>query len=233
MATVNQPSNRTERFKCAAGSCGRGLGLICLTTLSGILAPLLFLMAMMVMESIQPDYNPFRESVSRLAIGLHGRFQTLSFFIFGFLFAVFSIRLYLATSRTMAARVGAVLFLLSGAGFFIIGVFHVAPDSDARWIMTGRVHGMSANMTGTAFILGCLAFAAYFRIDKRWHNYFWFTLVIAIVCLGFSLAWKISPHTWTWKGLAERLMLLTGFLWIELVSIRLLRFCIGKKTGIR
>lgn len=228
MATADHPSNQMERAKCALNNCGRGISLICLSALSGILAPLIFVAVMTIIQSVQPGYSPVHETISRLVLGAHGWFQTLSFFIFGFLFAVFSLRLYIATSRSRIARMGAGLFFLSGFSFFLVGAFPVDPEGQIGETITGIIHGGMASTAAVTFVLGSIAFAVYFSIDERWHNYRWFTTFIALACLGFTLVWALSPDTWAWKGLAQRLLLLIGFVWIEVISIRLLRVCIGR-----
>lgn len=225
---MEKAEHPTNRIRCAAGYCGRGFTLICLGALAGILAPLIFVAVMTIIQSIQPGYNPVHETISRLVLGAHGRFQTLSFFIFGSLFAVFSLRLYLATSRSLVASLGAGLLLLSSLSFFMVGAFPVDPEGQVGETVTGMLHAGMASTSATSFILGSIFFAVYFHFDERWHNYRWFTLIIALACLGFALVWSLAPDLWTWKGLAQRFLLLTGFVWIEVVSIRLLRVCIGK-----
>lgn len=231
MATAGHFANQINRIRCAAGYCGRGFSLICLSALSGILAPLIFTVVMTIVQYIQPGYDPMRDPVSRLVLGAHGWFQTLSFFIFGFLFAVFSVRLYLATLRSRIARTGAALLFLSGFSFFMVGVFPVDPEGQIGKTVTGMVHAGMADTAASTFVLGSLAFAIYFHSDERWHNYHWFTLIIALAYLGFALVWILAPDHWVWKGLAQRFVLLIGFLWIEVISIRLLRFCIGKRPS--
>ena len=231
MVSENQPGNRLERTKSTANTCGRGMSLFSLTALSGILAPLIFTTVMAIVELIQPGYSPVHESISRLVLGTHGKFQTLSFFLFGFLFTVFSLRLYMATSRNRIASVGAGLFLVSGLSFFVLGIFPVDPHGETATTMTGIVHNGMAGLAAVFFMLGSVVFAIYFGVDDRWHNYRWFTVVVVFAFLGFSLIWKFAPDSWAWKGLAERIALLSGFLWIEVISIRLLLFCIGKRPA--
>jgi hypothetical membrane protein len=213
--------------KCYAGKCGHGLSVACLSILSGILAPLIFLLVMIILESLQPGYSPIHDTVSRLVLGLHGWFQTLSFFVFGSLFAVFTWRLYSATLRKSPAVLGAVLFLLSSLGFFILGVF---PVDSSKFVLTprGLVHDLTSSLVVLTFILGCFAFAVYFRRDRRWQKFWWFTVLSAAACFSLSLVWQISPVTWAWRGLTERIVLLTAFVWIEVVSVRLFRYCSGK-----
>jgi hypothetical membrane protein len=214
-------------LKCYAGKCGHGLSLVCISTLAGMLAPVIFLVVMAIVESIQPGYNPFQDFISNLSLGALGWFHNLSYFLFGSLFAVFTLRLCASTFRTITARVGMALFLMCCISFFVLGVFPPDLHKPATTV-GGHVHYWAAFGAVVTFISGCSAFAWLFRKDKRWNKYWRLTVVTAVLCLGFSLLWKFSPSNWEMSGLFERLFLVTGFLWVEVVSIRLFRICTGK-----
>jgi hypothetical membrane protein len=217
-------------LKCYAEKCGHGLSVICLSTLAGILAPLIFLMVMTIVGSLQPAYNAIQESISKLVLGLYGWSQTLSFFIVGVLLVVFAFRLYLATLRKTAAKVGVVLFALSGLSFFLIGAFPLQPEGVA-FTVSGLAHYVVAGAAIASFILGCSVYAVYFRADHYWSRFWLYTVLTAIACLVWLALWVMTPQEWLWKGLSERLLVVTSFVWVEIVSVRLLRFCLRKEQG--
>lgn len=201
--------------------------MICLSTLAGILAPLIFLSSMVIIESLQPGYNPVQDMISRLVLGVYGWLETLSFFIVGSLLAVFTLRLYIATLKRITAIVGTAFFSLSSLAFFFLGAFPVDPGKVVS-TLHGLIHAGAAAVVVSSFILGCFAFTIYFRVDKKWNKFWLYTVLTAIACLVFSLLWVLSPSEWLWKGLSQRLAAVTGFIWVEVVSVRLLMLCLKK-----
>ncbi len=216
-------------LKCYAGRCGYGLGVLCLSALSGIIAPLVFLIVMLIVEALQPGYNPIQDTISRLVLGLYGWFQTLSFFLVGFLLVVFTVRLYISMLRKVTSMVGTAFFFLSSLGFFVLGAFPVNFDET---VLTPQllVHYAAVTEAVTFFVLGCFAFAVYFRIDSQWNRLWLYTVITATMCFVFFLLWVLTPTNWQWRGLSERVVVAIGFLWVEVVSIRLLRLCFRKES---
>jgi hypothetical membrane protein len=217
-------------LKCYAEKCGHGLSVICLSTLAGILAPLIFLMVMAIVESLQPGYNAIQEAISKLVLGLYGWSQTLSFFIVGALLVIFAFRLYIATLRKNSAKAGLFLFTLSGISFFLLGAFPLKPDG-VTLTVPALAHYVVAGISIASFILGCSVYTVYFRADRQWSRFWLYTMLTAIACLVSLALWVITPQEWLWKGLSERLLVVTSFVWVEIVSVRLLRFCLHKEPN--
>ena len=217
-------------LKCYAEKCGHGLSVVCLSTLAGILAPLIFLVVMTIVGLLQPGYNAIQQAISRLVLGLYGWSQTLSFFIVGVLLVVFAFRLYIATLKKTSTKVGLFLFSLSGLSFFLLGVFPVQPDGVAL-TTSGLAHYLITGMAIASFIVGCSIYAVYFRADSQWNRFWLYTMITAIACLVWLALWVLTPEEWLWKGLSERLLVVTSFVWVEIVSVRLLRFCLRRDLG--
>jgi hypothetical membrane protein len=96
--------------------------IICLSSLSGIVGPVLFLLVVLIIDAIQPEHNPVVETISELVHGSYGWVQTLAFFLLGFLLIVFTTRLYKSTIEdNFQNRHGT--FYLSRFEFFPIRCF--------------------------------------------------------------------------------------------------------------
>lgn len=213
--------------KCYVGKCWHGLSVMCLSALAGIMAPLIFILVMTLVGLLQPDYSAIQETISQLVLGRYGWFQAMSFFIVGFLLVVFAFRLYNVTLRTIYAKVGFVFFVISSLGFFLMGAFPVKPD-EVVFTISALLHSIAVGIVVTSFILGGFAYSIYFRADLRWSRFWLYTLLTAIACLAFLMLWLITPQEWLWKGLSERLLVVTSFVWIGVVSVKLLKFCLNK-----
>jgi len=210
------------------GGWANRLTLICISALAGIAGPMIFLLIVFIIDFIQPGHNPIYETVSELVSGSYGWLQTVSFLIFGTLLMIFALRLYLATSRNKISIVASALLGLSGFFFLILGAFPVQ-TSEAETTLTQLIHNIAAGITGGSFIIGCFSFSLYFRTDPQWQRYWVYTAITAIACLFFALLWALTPLGLHAKGLDQLLMLISGFLWIEIISIRLIRSCLAKQ----
>lgn len=212
------------------GRWANRLTLICISALAGIVGPMIFLLVVFIIDFIQPGHNLIYKTVSELASGSYGWLQTISFLLFGTLLMIFALRLHLATSRSTISVVSAVFLGLSGFSFLILGAFPVQTGiTDTT--LTQLIHNIAAGITGGSFIAGCFSYALYFRTDPQWQRYWLYTAITAIACLFFALLWALTPLGLHAKGLDQLLMLISGFLWLEIISIRLLRLCFSKNSS--
>jgi hypothetical protein len=116
----------------------------------------------------------------------------------------------------------------SGLSFLMLGAFPL------EFISTGLtpqplLHNIAAGITGGSFILGCFSFALYFKSDLQWEKYWIYTTITAIACLFFALLWALTPLGLHAEGLDQLLMLVCGFIWLEIISIKLIRLCLSEK----
>ena len=91
--------------------------------------------------------------------------------------------------------------------------------------LQGLLHNSVAGLIGSSFIIGCVVFAIHFRLDPRWKRYWKYTTLTVIACLAFAMLWALIPPEWQLRGLGERLLLTSGFLWVVVISIKLMKIC--------
>jgi len=205
----------------------RRLTLLCLSTMAGAIGPILFILVVFIIDFMQPEQNPIYETVSELVHGSYGWVQTISFVIFGVLLMIFALRLYLATSPKTRSILGAFFIGIAGFSFLMLGAF---PSEASTMDSTPQplLHNIAAGITGASFVLGCSSFALYFKTDPRWTKYWIYTAITSIACLFFALLWALTPLGLHAKGLDQLLMLVSGFIWLEVISIKLIRLCLAE-----
>ena len=211
-----------------SGQWFRRFTLLCLSTLAGIIGPILFILVVFIIDFIQPEHNPIYETVSELVRGSYGWVQTISFVSFGVLLMVFALRLYVAILPKTSSILGALFIGISGFSFLMLGAFPSEAgslDSTTQLLL----HNIAAGITGASFILGCFSLSLYFRTDPRWTKYWIYTAITSIACLFFALLWALTPLGLHAKGLDQLLMLVSGFIWLEVISIKLIRLCLVEK----
>ena len=202
-----------------------GISLVCLGSLAGITVPVIFYLMTRLMESLQPGYDPIQETLSVLAIGSYGWLETTSFFLLSFLSLVFTIRLYLATNRSISTRIGIISFLLISLGFILVGIFPTG-EPGAPQTTHSIIHSASAGASSVLFAIACFSFAVEFRTNLSWRKFFLYTLLTGVVAIILIILGIVAPSDWYWEGLHERLLVANAFIWVAVVSIRLLQNCI-------
>jgi hypothetical membrane protein len=192
--------------------------------MAGIIGTILFFLITFSLDLIQPGYNPVLKTISDLVYGSYGWLQNLAFILLGILFFAFVIRLYSMTIRKISSLTGSSLFGMTSIGFFLIAAFPSQTNS-FELTLQGLIHNSVTGLIATSFIIGCIAFAIHFRKDPRWKRYWLYTTLTVIFCLTFALLWALIPPEWQLRGLSERLLLISGFIWVSIISIKMVRSC--------
>lgn len=192
--------------------------------LAGIIGATLFLLIMLALDIIQAGSNPALKTVSDLVHGSYGWLQSLAFILVAFWFFVFVSRLYSVTKRKLSSFTGASFLSITSISFFLIAIFP-AQTSGLEQTLQGLVHDSVAGLLSSSFIIGCIAFAVYFRKDPKWKRYWAYTTLTVIACLAFAMLWALIPSELQLKGLGERLLLTSGFAWVVVISLRLVKLC--------
>lgn len=201
-------------------------GLVCLTTIASLCGPMIFIVVTAVLGIIQPGYNPVYRTVSSLVWGPHGWMQTLAFIIFGFLMTVFAIRFYYEfRSASENVKYSVTVFLLVSAGFFIIGIFPGQRSGTAVTLAT-TIHWNTTKIISLLFPAGCLLAGLSFRNNARWRGFYIYTIIAVFISFCLIILGLVTALKAPWMGLYERIYLLNGFIWIEVISIRLLYICL-------
>jgi len=192
--------------------------------LAGIIGVILFLLILLALDIIQSGSNPILKTISDLVHGSYGWLQNLAFILVAFWFFVFVSRLYSVTKRKISSLTGTSFLSITSIGFLFIAIFP-AQTNGLEQTLQGFIHDSIAGLISSSFIIGCIAFAFRFRRDPQWKRYWTYTIITVIFCLAFALLWALIPPEWQLRGLGERLLLTSGFAWVAVISLRLVRLC--------
>ena len=200
-----------------------GLRICSLFSVAGILGAALFLSMMFSLDMIQTGFSPILKTISDLVYGSYGWLQTLAFVRLGVLFFAFIIKLYSMTVRKTASLTGVSSFGFTSIGFILIAAF--PSQTGFELTLPGLIHNSVAGLISGSFIFGCIAFAVHFRSDPRWRRYWFLTAMTVILCITFALLWALIPQEWPLRALSERLVLISGLIWVSVISVKLVRIC--------
>jgi hypothetical membrane protein len=193
-----------------------------LLALCGIAGPLIYVFIVLVLASLTPGYSHVADYMSEL--GATGApyalvMNTLGFFLLGILMVGFAVGLHYGIRQ--GSEVGPLLIATSGIFIILTGIFSCDPGCVNSTII-GELHDAFAMTIGVAFAIAPFAIAQRLYEDKRWKNYFWFTLAIGVLSAFFGMGFifiKLSG----WMGAVQRLSMAIPMFWMEVMAIRLYR----------
>ncbi len=181
--------------------------------------PLLFQLIMVATQWLQPGYNPLRDTISSMVWGPHGWLQTGNFAVIGLMLGALSGELRPWAGRGIRAKLGRLLLYLVGAGFIILAICPTqspgGPKNIPAIIHGITVYGIVFFFPAACFLLApVLATGGWGKYIKR-YTITTGVLETVLIGLGAFLMFK-DAH---WFGMLERLLLLTGFTWLIVISI--------------
>ncbi len=196
-----------------------------LYALCGVIAPIFFVLMVIVEGFLVPGYSHMTQQMSDLgAYTLYGSYallQNLNFFVSGILMVAFAIglRQELPASRAITTSLG-----LFGVMFFLLGFF---PDEPIPW--PAAAHYLIAQAGGLSILLS--QFFAWRRLRRPvagegigWTGYGRFSLVsLVLTIILFTLFVVFGQPGSPIRGLLQRVAEAPLLLWIEVMALRLLR----------
>lgn len=183
-------------------------------------APILFQVIMIVNQFLQPGYNPIRDTISSLVWGHSGWIQTLNFYLFGLLLMFFAAKLYAHRNNKVSYRASVILILLIGLGFVILGICPTQSPG-AEQTVQSIIHGVTVYCIIILFPAACFVLASVLRNETYPRFLFIYTCITGTLNLVFIIlgAFFAISHEY-WFGMVERLLILNGFIWIEVLGFQ-------------
>jgi hypothetical membrane protein len=198
----------------------------------GVIGPLLFIAWFLILGATRTDYEALRQPVSSLSIGPYGWMQIANFLVTGSLIIAFSIGL----RRTLYPAfwgpllVGLVGVGLIGAGIFVTDPLNGYPPGTPLVPTVRTTQGRLHDLFGMPVFLGlpiaCFVFGRLFarRGERGWAAY---SILSGIVMFAFfvlaGMGFRQMPGFTNLAGVYQRLSIATGFGWLALLALHLLR----------
>ena len=190
--------------------------------LTGVVAPVIFIIANLTVAFSSPGYEFIRDSISSLALAPLGWIQTIAFMLMGLLIEAFVVGLILSLRGGKRFRLGAGILVFFGFGILLVGALHTDPAGGPRTV-EGMIHGVVAGTVFWLFPIASLLIAYDLRKDLYWKGFFLYTIIASAIALALLL-WRIwLPSELSWFGLYERILALDELIWVEIVAVRLLQ----------
>jgi hypothetical membrane protein len=200
--------------------------------LAGIVAPLWFIALVLLQSLMHPDYSHVALPISALAAWPAGWLQNLNFVVFGLLMSAYAVGLHRGVRPMRGGWIALALFLVSGAGLVLAGIFAWSRGGTDFVVPTG--HLVAALMSFLGAALGLVAISRRMVTDSRWRGVAGYTAAsgLAMLVLFFALGLLAVPDEaplHRWAGLGQRLVVLIWFACTIVDAVRLL----GIARGVR
>lgn len=184
--------------------------------------PIIFVLVAFTLESLYPAYSRIQNTISELVWGPHGWGLSVLFFIFGFALMALAIRLCSVAGGSISLKLGISFLFLMGLGFIIIAIFPTRAPGAGQSIKA-LIHLQTARGISIAFPLSCLLIGIGLRNNNDWQFIRLFTLTAGGFGLLFIIAGALATFTSAaWIGAIERVILMNGLIWMEVIGIQLL-----------
>jgi hypothetical protein len=189
----------------------------------GALAPVFYLIAVIVGGYLWPGYSHYSETVSTLTStgAPNQNIMVPLFAIYNVFVLLLSVGLFFGLRRGKAAW-GAVFLAIAAIAGLVLFWFPQDYPQGPPTTFTGTMHVVIASVTAFASLASVLIYGLTLRKNPDWKRFgqfclFWFP--IALILGGFGAASIMTPYA----GLAERLSIGSILLWIEFAALTLIK----------
>ncbi|HZS79282.1 MAG TPA: DUF998 domain-containing protein [Ktedonobacteraceae bacterium] len=203
----------------------------------GAIGPLLFIVVFLIEDVTRPGYSAWHNFVSELSLSDQGWEQIVNFLICGVLVFCFAIGLRQVFRAGKGAIWGPLLLGIFGILLIIVGIFVTDPSlgyppGTSRNIQTlhGIIHGLGAPFTFGSLAIAIFVLARRFAGDPAWRGWAIYSTITGIIvvltfiaCLAVAVLDEKGILTNAPVGLLERIAIITGWVWISLLALALLR----------
>ena len=199
----------------------------------GLLAPVTFVCGFVFGGLAQPDaYSSVNDDLSdlgALTASSAWLYNQVGANLTGLLLVALALGLWNALGSGLLARLGSVALLVAGAGLFLDGIFRLdcqgidAGCDNTSW--HSSAHKIESGFTAAALFVAPLVLAFAFRRISEWRDLWLPTLFAAPAVVVTSVA----VGSWG-QGAGNLAATVVWFLWVALVSVRLLRIAEGSRV---
>ncbi len=188
-----------------------------------VAAPVLFMGTTLLLQCIQPGYNPVRDTVSALVWGVYGAAQTVVFVVCGVGIAALAYRLGTVSKHCRPMLAGQVALCIMALGFLVIAAFPTVPPSgDAS--PASAIHEMTARCIAVVFPVASLWIVLGIPASAELRPVRLATALAAVLGMVLVPAGTFAVLTdASWVGAIERAILGCGLVWMETMGILLVR----------
>ena len=201
--------------------------LVTVLAIAGIVGPILFWALLLLAQSLNPDYDAWKVSISRLTFGPLGWLQTMNFYLIAIFIVAFGMAVYLGIAKSRISRIASLLLVVMGVAHLLLAIFQVDVNPSDPKSIAYITHNLATIISLALFPLAVLMLVPNLWSDVRWRPFAFLTIVAGTVMLMLELTWLVSELIGSnmidpWFGTYERILFSIPFAWMIIISTRLL-----------
>lgn len=179
-----------------------------------------FVVALLALHLLRPDYEPRSHFISDYAVGDFGWIMTAAFLALSGACCSLGLGLAIDGPKSILARVGTLLLGVAAIGLVLTAIYETDLPG-APYTRSGDIHEMTFRVNTLSLIFGSLFLSVSFGSSPRWRGFrptalFLFGLVAIAVVIQFMTLHKGAPY-----GLANRFFCAVLVSWLLATAIRL------------
>lgn len=187
--------------------------------LCGIIAPILFLLVVIVASLIRPGYSQTFNFISDLGVGPYAVIQNINFIIFGLLSMGFALglRATLPAPHGRALKAGIWFVIIFSLGILFAGFF---PED----YLSQVPHNLVSALAFVSIIAAqLLIWRGLKNADSAvWGNYRKYSLISGLLTFLLLILLRVAISTGSdYQGAAQRAFLAVPWIWIEITALKL------------
>jgi hypothetical protein len=187
----------------------------------GISGTAFFILAVVALHFLRPDYNPASRFISEFAVGPYGWLMTIAFFALGLASVAIAFGIQKSLPPSWTGRIGTTLLGVFGAGVFIAGIFPIDVQGGPT-TTTGAVHMGVSLLSFVTVIVGIFVNSRAFARDPPWKSYGRLSAALGVATVATFIGLFVSVSSGSaWVGAAQRIFVGVFLLWLLLTANRL------------
>jgi hypothetical protein len=177
-----------------------------------------FIVVVVVMHVLRPEYNPINHAVSNYAAGPYGYLMTTAFFVLAVSVFAMAFGLFRSIALTNLSRVAILLLCLASIGTAVMGIF----PGDARALhppatITGVIHWTAAALSFLSIMIAAFLLSNTFKTDERFQRFQRLCFILALAMVGALLLYGVMALV-GWIGIGQRIYLAVCLLWLIVLA---------------
>ncbi|HEY6285516.1 MAG TPA: DUF998 domain-containing protein [Ktedonobacteraceae bacterium] len=192
-----------------------------------------FIVAVVVLHFLCPEYNPINHAVSNYADGPYGYLMTAAFYVLALSVFALALGLFLCIALTKLSRIAILLLCLASSGMVVMGVF----PGDVHALhppatMTGVIHWTSAAISFLSIMIVAFLLSSFFKTDERWQVFQRLCFILALAMVG-ALLWYGILALGGWIGIGQRIYLAVCLVWLLVLAGWVLLIAVRKTLDLK
>ncbi len=177
-----------------------------------------FMVAVVVLHFLRPEYNLINHAVSNYAVGPNGNLMTAAFFVLALSVFALALGLIGSIAPTNLSRVAILLLCLASSGMVVIGVF----PGDVHALhppatITGVIHWTAAGISFLSIMIAAFLLSSSFKSDERWQVFRRPCFALALATVGALWLYGILALV-GWIGIGQRIYITVCLVWLLVLA---------------